>query len=1106
MSHDVLLLRTKLAPPRAHRRLLPRPALMAKLREALDYRLTLIQAGTGYGKSTALAALVEGDPPLPYVWYSASEADADPQHFLAYLIEAFRLRLPELSDAPVALLHEIGAEGDPEAWSHVVDALVNALVEALHEPLLLIVDDYHFAAGSPAVNALGERFISYLPPDLHVVVSTRYPLQGRALTAWRAKGEVLDLSRDDFVFQAAEIERLFQDTYGMQLTPDDIALLAHKTEGWPIALQLVWQGLRHNPAPRVPDLLQASPGEGSLGALFDYLAHDVLGRQPAEIQTFLRDSAVLRELTPAACTAVTRVPESDSAAMLRRLHELDLFVVALDQAGRHYRYHHLFHDFLRERLAADPKRERALHQHAAAYFRAQGDHAEAIYHALAAHTYAEAAADIEIAGEAALRAGRLDTVARWIDAVPPETLLEHPRLQVYLGDVYRLRSRFDEALRWYAEAERIWRARNHPAGVSQALRGQALVYLDTVQPAQAEHLLQEALRLSDGMLDRQAQARLLELLAENKLNMGKPDEAETFRAKAIALREEGPTEDALSVRVKLRTGQLGEAQQILEAWLKAERQEAEQGQVHPPRSHRETVLLLSLIHAFQGRAEQAFALAKEGIALAEKLDSPFTTAVAHTRLGHAWQLLPTGAPQVEDSRGGGRAEAIHCYQTAIALGDRLAVRRMRAEALWGLTRAYGFYGDLESARRAAAEGVEIARTAGDWWMAALIELALGASLVLAGKPAEAVDSLVRVLNAFRDCGDRFGRAAVRLWLGLAYLDLRQGEHVASSMDDCLTLCETHGYDFLFTADTLVGVPDPRRVVPLLIEAQARYRRPAYVARLLAAFGLSGITLHPGYQLRVQTLGTFRVWRGEAEIDPREWKRDKARQLFQLFVTRRGRLLQREEITDLLWPGLAPEAAERNFKVALSALNKALEPARPTDAPSAYVAREGQTYFLRPGADLWLDAAAFEQACKAGLRPHTPPEAAVHHLQTALHLYGGDYLPDALYDDWVSAERERLLTLYLRAADRLAGLLLERGQVDECLTICQSILARDACWEHAYRLIMAAHARQGNRPQALQAYQRCVAVLRAELDVDPSPTTVALYERIAQAAEFTLADV
>ena len=90
------LLRTKLAPPRLHRRVLTRPALMARLRESLDYRLTLVHAGTGYGKTTALSSL-RADETLRCIWYSLDESDRDPQQFLAYLIAAFRLQWPALS-------------------------------------------------------------------------------------------------------------------------------------------------------------------------------------------------------------------------------------------------------------------------------------------------------------------------------------------------------------------------------------------------------------------------------------------------------------------------------------------------------------------------------------------------------------------------------------------------------------------------------------------------------------------------------------------------------------------------------------------------------------------------------------------------------------------------------------------------------------------------------------------------------------------------------------------------------------------------------------------------------------------------------------------------
>ena len=1156
---DELLLRTKLTPPRLHRRVLPRPGLIAKLREALDYRLTVVQAGTGYGKTTALAALngpisADGaaaetgrEPNYTLVWYTLDESDSDPQQFLAYLIGAFRSQLADLPHTPLVVLDEIGRGEMTAHWSSVVDALINALAESLRRPALLVLDDYHYVAKSPEIGALVERLVTFAPADLHVIAATRHPFtlpaHGSAMVGWRAKNQMLEIGRPDLAFQPREIAALFRDTYGMALTPAEVAALADKTEGWPIALQLVWQGLRSETASAdaerrgrsaspagartartnavrasITDLLvgthsETSPwpvwptGQDGLAALFDYLAIELLDRQPPEIATFLVETAVLRSLTPAACDAVCGTNAGYSAAILGWLHELDLFVIALGEGQ--YRYHHLFHDFLRTRTEADPAAVSARHRRAAQHFARQGQHEEAIYHWLAAGNHAEAAAGMEAIGELALRTGRLDTLIAWIDALPADVLATRPLLQAFLGDICRFGSRFDEALGWYATAEQTWRARSDSAGISRALHGQAMIYLDTVRPAQAESVLQEAVRLFERIPDRQAQARLLGLMAENKLNTGKPAEAEALRGQARALLEEGPAEDTLSVRAKIRTGRLSEAQQILEAWFRAEQQASERGESRPPRAHRETALLLSLIHALRGEAEQAFASAQEGIVLGERLNSPFVTAVAHMRLGHALQLTlarAQPAPPLTDAEWRGRTDeaAIRCYNTAIALGDRMAVRRTRAEAMWGLTRAYGYRGDVAAAQRAAAEGVEICRWAGDPWVESLTQLALGASHVLAGRPAEGVAILSDVLAAFRNCGDVHGRAATRLWLALAYHDLRQAEHLASSLEALLELCEANGYDSLLTAPTLAGVPNPRRVVPLLIEARARRIRPTYVARLLAALGLAEIQVHPGYQLHVQTLGGFRVWRGDvaAEVAARDWQRDKARQLFQLFLTERGRWLQRDELTERLWPHLSPESAARDFKVALNALNRAIEPVRSADAAFAYIVRDGSAYRLRPEADLWLDAAIFRQECEAGLRlaAHEATEAAIAHLQAGVSLYRGDYLPDALYEDWAGEERERLLALWLRTADKLAGILIERGSYDEGLKLCEAILARDSCWENAYRLMMLAHARHGNRPQAFRTYQRCIETLRTELAVPPSAETVSLYCEVAAEPE------
>ena len=96
------------------------------------------------------------------------------------------------------------------------------------------------------------------------------------------------------------------------------------------------------------------------------------------------------------------------------------------------------------------------------------------------------------------------------------------------------------------------------------------------------------------------------------------------------------------------------------------------------------------------------------------------------------------------------------------------------------------------------------------------------------------------------------------------------------MPGLLEDCRVNGYDYLFTRPTLLGVPDERMLIPLLVYAcQAGWEVP-YSSRLLKTNGLENIHSHPGYQLRVFTLGKFQTWRGSQAVDPKGWRREKAR--------------------------------------------------------------------------------------------------------------------------------------------------------------------------------------------------------------------------------------
>ncbi len=263
----------------------------------------------------------------------------------------------------------------------------------------------------------------------------------------------------------------------------------------------------------------------------------------------------------------------------------------------------------------------------------------------------------------------------------------------------------------------------------------------------------------------------------------------------------------------------------------------------------------------------------------------------------------------------------------------------------------------------------------------------------------------------------------------------------------------------------------------------------------------------GEALRVQTLGMFRVWIDGELLPHTVWKREKAQRLFQFFITvmlnDSHQVLPKERIVAELWPSLDEARADRDFKVALNALNDALEPRRSSRSLSSFVVRTGLAYGLDPDADIHIDAAEFREGLKRAARIEaTDVDAGIEAYRDALDRYAGDYLPDALYEDWASLERERLQTLYLSGAMRLAALLLQREGYQEAVHLCQSVLTIDRYWEEAYRLMMISHALRGNRPLAIRAYEQCRAALRDGLELDPMHETTALYERIVRGEDLT----
>lgn len=243
-------------------------------------------------------------------------------------------------------------------------------------------------------------------------------------------------------------------------------------------------------------------------------------------------------------------------------------------------------------------------------------------------------------------------------------------------------------------------------------------------------------------------------------------------------------------------------------------------------------------------------------------------------------------------------------------------------------------------------------------------------------------------------------------------------------------------------------------------------------------------------IKFQTLGSFILWRDGQKVSSKEWGRDKTLQLIQYFISfRQRRSLHKERIMEHLWE----EGDDRDFKVALHGVNKILEPERPSRTEPIYIERQGITYQLNK-EKVWIDVEAIEQYIALGNDALVEEEVAKKAYKAAIDLYYGMYLPNRIFEDWSSEEREKIQILILGAYVTLAELVIKVNPM-ESVRLAQHAIAIDATWEDAYRIQMKAYMKKGNRPHAIKTYQKCADVLEEEYGIDPLPETKALLKEI-----------
>nr|WP_240353286.1 LuxR C-terminal-related transcriptional regulator [Cohnella algarum] len=385
--------------------------------------MTLISAPAGYGKTTLVCEWLSGCG-RQAAWLSLEQGDNEIARFLTCMISALRTIAENIGEGVLSVLQS----PQPPPTESLVSALLNELA-AVPAPFILVLDDYH-AASSKGVDEAVSFLVDHLPKQMHLVMTTRED-PDLSLPRLRARDQLTELRVADLRFTLAEAEAFFNRAMELNLSMDHIAGFQSRTEGWVAGLHLAAISAQEDED--AVRLLQSFTGNHRF--VLDYLAEEVLQRQPEAVRAFLLRTSILDRMCGSLCDDLMLDPEISGRDMLIDLDRKNLFVLPLDKERRWYRYHHLFADLLRRRLreSADGSTIAELHKRASAWHEDHGFEIEAFRHAVQSRDTERSSRLLQGDGMPLHLRGAAGISLDWLESLPASELDARPALWAIYG-------------------------------------------------------------------------------------------------------------------------------------------------------------------------------------------------------------------------------------------------------------------------------------------------------------------------------------------------------------------------------------------------------------------------------------------------------------------------------------------------------------------------------------------------------------------------------------------------------------------------------------------------------------------------------------------------
>jgi len=1076
MAENLIITQTKIITPQRRKDYLTRPRLLELLNDLFDFRLIIVAAPAGYGKTTLLVDFAHQFD-WPVCWLALEPIDQDLTRFLSHFIYSIKQKFPDFGSDAIKLLET--TPSDQLNLDFLITTITNDIFEKITEHFIIILDDYHLLKSSPKIDQFLSDFVQRADENCHVAITSRKLLTLPDLPLMVARSQVGGLSVEELAFQPDEILKLFNQLFNEPITSRQAKDLVANTEGWITGLLLTSQTLKKG----LGETRKVTRTSGI--GLYEYLAQQVLDQQPQHIQDFLLNSSLLEEFNEDLCKVVIEKALSKKAnwnTLMNHVIQNNLFVIPVNERSLWLRYHHLFRDFLQAAIQKTrPADAHKIKLELARYYKEKGNWEKVfeIYDSLGdKEAIAELVGSI---GSEFISKGKIQKLASWISIIPKDLYNNNPKLLSIHASVTVNQGKVQEGRELLDRVIKLLRDKQDNLSLADNLirRSVALKFLGDYENAMRD--AEEAISLT------KKKPSLNHLYSE------------ALRAKGIIFYQRGNLKEGLII--------LNEAIHLCE---KNQREE----------DTARILIEVGAIHETLGQISEA--------------EKAYTRSLAYWQsVGDStWQPIILNNLGVLHHTKGDFVKSFYNLEKSMRYSQATGNRRMEGYSLASIGDLYRDLSALEEAEDAYQKALEIALIIEDQFLVFYIktaqsrlstnknqfkkaQLQIRSAQTIAKKSGslyeinkgcleqgiidfwtknyeKAIKNLIISEDFFNKEGHIEDAVHNQFYLFLSFIktgNLEKSNQILDNIMEKLSEPQRHTPSMSIANDVknflklLARKKDLEVKISKLLKEADQFQKLAQKSRRIIRKQASVIPFAPA-KIIIRTFGSIEVNINQRALKISDWKTQTSRDLFLVFLAH-PEGLTKEEIGVIFWPDASSSELKLRFKNAIYRMRHAIG--------SDVVNFQDNYYIFNRAVDYEYDVQNFIAAIKKASEKISVGQK-IKAFEIAVSLYKGTYLPH-LDETWAAADRERYLGMYAKAAEELAFLYLNNKEFEACLGISRSALKFDPYNEPLHRICMSAYAALGNKSAVQRQFNKCRTILLEEIGSEPSSQTIEHYQSL-----------